>query len=205
MIKARMVNTRMLKTTVFALACGLFALTVLDNASGAEKSASGKKDTPGNVAIGAEPPPALGMTLDGKEVSTKDYAGKILVVTFWASWCGPCKAELPILENLQNAGKGSIQVVAVNIEERDQFRRVARVLAPLKLQITHDTGKWATGTYGVEGIPHMVIIGDNGRVRNVHRGYGEAMIPQLVEEINAALAERRPAVSDKKESADKAG
>jgi thiol-disulfide isomerase/thioredoxin len=188
------------RATAFWLACGLFAVAILGNAN-----ASDKNETPGKVAIGSEPPPALGMTLDGKEVSTKDYAGKILVVTFWASWCGPCKAELPILENLQNAGKGSIQVVAVNIEERDQFRRVARALSTLKLQITHDNGKWASDAYGVKGIPHMVIIGGDGKVRNVHRGYGEGMIPQLVDEINAALAEGRPAMTGKKESPDKAG
>jgi thiol-disulfide isomerase/thioredoxin len=193
------------RATAFWLACGLFAIAILTNAGATEKNASGKNDTPGKVAIGSEPPPALGTTLDGKEVNTKDYAGKILVVTFWASWCGPCKAELPILENLQNAGKGSIQVVAVNIEERDQFRRVARALSTLKLQITHDNGKWASDAYGVKGIPHMVIIGGDGKVRNVHRGYGEGMIPQLVDEINAALAEGRPAMTGKKESPDKAG
>jgi thiol-disulfide isomerase/thioredoxin len=190
----------MFRITKSALACGLFAVAILGNAN-----ASDKKDAPGKVAIGSEPPAALGTTLDGKDVSTKDYAGKILVVTFWASWCGPCKAELPILENLQNAGKGSIQVVAVNIEERDQFRRVARALAGLKLQITHDAGKWASDAYGVKGIPHMIIIGGDGKVRSVHRGYGEGMIPQLVDEINSALAEGRPAASGKKESADGAG
>lgn len=195
-----MFKTGMFKTAMFRLALGLFAVSILGSANAADKD-----NTPGKVPVGSEPPPGLGMTLDGKEVSTKDYAGKILVVTFWASWCGPCKAELPILENLQNAGKGSIQVVAVNTEERDQFRRVARALAALKLQVTHDTGKWASGSYGVKGIPHMVIIGRDGKVRNVHRGYGEGMIPQLVDEINAALAERQPTVTEQKESADKAG
>jgi thiol-disulfide isomerase/thioredoxin len=171
---------------------GLFVVLALCGTSAAEKD-----NSPGKVPIGAIPPSALGVSLDGKAIDAKDYAGKILVVTFWASWCGPCKAELPILENLQRAGKGSIQVVAVNTEDRDQFRRVARALAPLTLQISHDYGKVASDAYGVHGIPHMIIIGGDGKVRNVHRGYGESMIPQLVEEINAALAEGRPAVAEK--------
>ena len=45
-------------------------------------------------------------------IHTTQFVGKVLVVTFWASWCGPCRAELPILENLQRAAKGSVQVIA---------------------------------------------------------------------------------------------
>ncbi len=137
---------------------------------------------------GDTPPTWIGITRDGDTIETGQFAGKVLVVTFWASWCGPCKKELPILEGLQNAGKGSIQVVAVNIEERDQFRAVARALSSLKLKLTHDYGKKGSDAYGVNGIPHMVIIGRDGKVINVHRGYGESMLDSIVAEINAALA-----------------
>ncbi|MEO8384088.1 MAG: TlpA disulfide reductase family protein, partial [Betaproteobacteria bacterium] len=121
-------------------------------------------------------------------IETTQYAGKVLVVTFWASWCGPCRAELPILENLQRAAKGSVQVVAVNIEERDTFRAVARALAPLTLTITNDPRQQHHDAYGVKGIPHMVIIGKDGKILHVHRGYSESALDGFVAEINAALA-----------------
>jgi thiol-disulfide isomerase/thioredoxin len=156
------------------------------------------KTIPGKVPVGDTPPAALGIDSAGNAISTKDYEGKVLVVTFWASWCGPCRKEMPILENVQTAGKGNIQVVAVNIEDRDQFRKISRVLAPFKIKISHDYNKGAGDAYGVKGIPHMVIIGKDGKVRNVHTGYSEEMIDGLVDEINAALLDKPNATSENK-------
>jgi thiol-disulfide isomerase/thioredoxin len=145
---------------------------------------------PGKVPIGDAPPAALGVDSTGNAINAKDYEGKVLVVTFWASWCGPCRNEMPILENVQTAGKGNIQVVAVNIEDRDQFRKITRALGSLKIKIAHDYNKGAGNAYGVRGIPHMVIVGKDGKVRNVHTGYDESMIGTLVDEINAALIDQ---------------
>ena len=134
------------------------------------------------------PPPSLGRTRDGDEIDTTQYAGKVLVVTFWASWCGPCRAELPVLEGLKKAARGSVEVVAVNIESREQFRALARHLSSLTVTLTHDNGKRQHDAYGVNGIPHMVIIGRDGKILNIHRGYSEASLDGFVAEINAALA-----------------
>src|SRR3569832_2747174 len=74
-----------------------------------------------------EPAPdiTLGVTQAGADAKVSDYAGKIVVVSFWATWCAPCRKELPILEGLQQQGKGSIQVIAVNIDQRDVFNKAA--------------------------------------------------------------------------------
>ena len=121
-------------------------------------------------------------------IHTTQFAGKVLVVTFWASWCGPCKAELPVLEGLQIAAKGNVKVVAVNIEPRETFRAVSRALSSLNLALTNDPNKWYSTAYGVNGIPHMVIIGKDGKILHVHRGYSEGALDGFVAEINAALA-----------------
>ncbi len=149
----------------------------------AERQPSHKGPGPGDV-----PPAALGVTRTGEAVETTQFAGKVLVVTFWASWCGPCKAELPVLEGLQNAAKGSVQVVAVNIEAVNTFRAVSQALSSLNLILTNDPKKWNSVAYGVNGIPHMVIIGKDGKILHVHRGYSEAALDGFVAEINAALA-----------------
>jgi thiol-disulfide isomerase/thioredoxin len=150
------------------------------------------KTAPGKIPIGELVPSHLGIDRNNNKISATNYAGKVLVVTFWASWCGPCKKELPILENLQRAGKGQIQVIAINIEDRDKFRAVARALDSLTLMLAHDYTNSVAETFGVKGIPHMLIIGRDQRVISVHRGYGEGMIPQLVTEINAALTANQP-------------
>jgi thiol-disulfide isomerase/thioredoxin len=142
------------------------------------------------VRAGDSPPPFLGTNLDGDEIDASQFAGKILVVTFWASWCGPCKKELPLLEGIQRvAGKERVQVVAINIEDRDVYRKLARGLkSGFTLSINHDTGKKASGAYGVHGIPHLVLIGRDGKVIAVHRGYSDEGIDAIIAEINKALA-----------------
>lgn len=139
---------------------------------------------------GDTPPAGLGLATDGTAAEVGQSAGKVTVVTFWASWCAPCRKELPMLEGLQRAAKDRVQVVAVNIEDREQFRRVARTLSSLTLKITHDYDKQAHDAYGVSGIPHMVIIGRDGRILAVHRGYSEQAIDGILAEINEALAAR---------------
>lgn len=141
------------------------------------------------IAAGDTPPVSLGTNLDGDEIATTQYAGKILVVTFWASWCGPCKRELPMLEGIQRvAGKDKVQVVAINIEDRDTYRKLARGLHSFAVSINHDTGLKASEAYGVHGIPHLILIGRDGKVIAVHRGYSEDGIDAIIAEINSALA-----------------
>ena len=141
------------------------------------------------LSAGDTPPPSLGVTRDGQIIETTQYPGKVLVVTFWASWCGPCMRELPLLEGIQQAGgKEKIQVVAVNIEDRERFKMVSRRLASLTLTLSHDYNKGSSAAYGVHGIPHLIIIGRDGKVIRVHRGYSDAGIDSIIAEINSALA-----------------
>ena len=145
-------------------------------------------DPAGKIAPGEIPPPLIGVNANGDEILTTQFAGKVLVVTFWASWCGPCMKELPMLESIQKAaGKTHLQVVAINTEDRESFRKIARALSTLNLQITYDYGKKSSDAYGVNGIPHMLIIGRDGKVLKVHRGYGESALDGIVAELNAAL------------------
>jgi thiol-disulfide isomerase/thioredoxin len=145
------------------------------------------KEITGKIPNGGTPPAYLGLDRENNKIYATDYAGKVLVVTFWASWCGPCLNELQVLENLQRAAKKSVQVIAINIEEREKFRAVSRALNNLSLMLAHDYTKSVKESYGVNGIPHMVIIGRDGKVVNVHCGYGDSTIPRLVKEINAAI------------------
>jgi thiol-disulfide isomerase/thioredoxin len=140
------------------------------------------------LSAGDLPPSILGSTRAGDEIDTRQFTGRVMVVTFWASWCGPCRKELGMLEGLQTVAKDRLKVVAVNIEERDTFRSVMRVLKDLTITITNDPHKRFADAYGVRGIPHMVIIGKDGKVISVHRGYSEAALDGLLAEINAALA-----------------
>ena len=143
------------------------------------------------VQPGDVPPAYLGTNLAGDDIETSQFAGKVLVITFWASWCGPCRKELPLLEGIQRvAGKEKVQVVAINIEDREVYRALARRLAPsFTLRIAHDTFKKPSEAYGVNGIPHLVLIGRDGKVIAVHRGYSEDGVDAIIAEINKALGD----------------
>jgi thiol-disulfide isomerase/thioredoxin len=158
---------------------------------------AGAKDLhPGDV-----PPDSLGWASTGERVKLADYRGKVVIISFWASWCAPCRKELPALANVQTkVGTGELQVLAVNYGESYQrYRQIVSVLketlkdAPLKL--ISDEHQYYGHIYGVKGIPHMVLIGRDGRIAAVHEGYGESRIPQLVDEINTLLAAPKEATS----------
>ena len=135
-----------------------------------------------------EPAPAfLGMGVDGHKVTLADFGGKVVVISFWATWCSPCRKELPILEGIQKAGKGQIQVIAINTESRDVFRKAAALLKELTLTLTNDEGRRGFDAYGVKGIPHLVVIGKDGRIISVRQGYDPGELEDLAAEVTAAL------------------
>lgn len=135
------------------------------------------------------PPADLGTRLDSSKVDLKDYAGKTVVVTFWATWCTYCLQELPILEKIQHAaGKERLQVVAINVEEHEVFRAAVRALKKLELLVTNDSESEAAHAFGVSGIPHMLIIGHDGKVVNVYRGYDASALKSIVADINRSIA-----------------
>jgi len=144
-------------------------------------------------AEGDMPPARVGIDLSGEPVLLTSFPGKAIVVSFWATWCGYCLQELPVLDNIQKAaGKDSMQVIAVNTESREVFRNVARALRTLDVLQAHDNDRKGRELFGVSGIPHMVIIGRDGRIAAVYKGYNESSLERIVADINRALAAPRP-------------
>ena len=144
----------------------------------------------GKLAIGDPIPDELGIGLDGKKVKASDHLGKILVISFWATWCPPCQKELPIIDNLQRlAGKERLSVFAVNFGEKSRiYKKFVGRLGEVNLTFTHDSrGRIGEKTYGIKGIPHMVIVDHNGNIVNVHSGYGDETVNNLASEINTLL------------------
>ncbi|MCV2365384.1 TlpA family protein disulfide reductase [Paucibacter sp. DJ1R-11] len=143
---------------------------------------------PGVPGAGDLPPDAVGKNLDGDTILLSQYPGRAVVLTFWATWCGYCLKELPVLEKIQNLiGRERLEVIAVNTEARDVFRRAKRTLKDYKLQMIYDPDKQAQQAFGVQGIPHMLIIGRDGRIVRLYRGYSESELDAIATDIDAAL------------------
>jgi thiol-disulfide isomerase/thioredoxin len=143
--------------------------------------------------VGDEPPRWLGIDTDGEDVHLADYADRVRVVSFWATWCGPCLTELDVLEQLQaQIDPGDLRIVAINILERNQ-RRVRRMLMDLdesELRFTSDWKDRLVDEYDIDTIPLMMMIDHRGAIRHVHQGYGEEKLDQIVDELNALLVEQ---------------
>ena len=158
----------------------LLAILLLAGASAASSFAPPK--------AGDAAPEFTVRTYDGESISLSAYAGKVVVLSFWASWCGPCLKELPILENIQKAaGKERLQVVAINIEERQAFRKMARKMQSLQMLVASDANMTTQRAYGVKAIPFMLIIDKTGNILRIHQGYSEAGLNAVVDDLNEAL------------------
>lgn len=142
-----------------------------------------------SIAVGDLPFNDVGKTLARQDIKISDYKGKVVIVSFWASWCSPCMKELPILTGIQKtAGADNLQVISINYKEGNKpFKKLSKLLEDSEIIITNDKYGKIGKEFGVEGIPFMMIIGADGRVKNIHIGYGEGMLPKLVAEINQAL------------------
>jgi thiol-disulfide isomerase/thioredoxin len=130
----------------------------------------------------------------GEEVSLSSQRGKIVIVTFWASWCTPCKRELPILEGAQRAvGKDKLVVLAVSYRDTEAaLDAIRRPAAAWQINLMRDRNGRVAGLYSVSTIPHLFMIGRDGKVVANHVGYGDRTLNELVADINHALAEAPP-------------
>lgn len=142
------------------------------------------------LEVGEAPPDYLGKTRNHEAVRISDHPGKVVIVSFWATWCKPCHQELPVLNLIQQkAGHDRLEVFSVNYKEsRRTFKKACDALGDFELTFLRDTGS-ISDTFGVKALPFLVIVGKNGRIRHLQTGYDESEIPLLVRKINEALQE----------------
>ena len=113
--------------------------------------------------------PITGKSLDGKTISTTQFKGKVLLLDFWATWCGPCVAVLPQLKRIykQFHGQG-FEILSISLDDDEQALRTFIQKENLNwthiLNSTMPLGQDAAGLYGVEGIPYNILIGRDGRI-----------------------------------------
>jgi thiol-disulfide isomerase/thioredoxin len=138
-----------------------------------------------------EPPDLVGVDGSGADVLVSKYHGKVVVLSFWASWCGYCLKELPVLEKIQRVlGKDRIEVIAINIDKnRGDYLKMKRQLKAFELTMARDENHTAADQYGANALPFLVMVDKSGRVAHTWKGYPESKLELIVEQINGLLDE----------------
>jgi thiol-disulfide isomerase/thioredoxin len=143
--------------------------------------ASGSKPTP-NVTV---------HTGDGMERRLADYAGKVVLIDFWASWCTPCKASFPALDAIyREYEKQGLEVLAVNVDERRRDADSFLGAHPHSFTVLFDPNGMAPAAFGVKGMPSSFLIDRSGHIRFTHMGYSGNVGLSYRHEIAQLLAER---------------
>lgn len=121
--------------------------------------------------------------LNGKEISLNDYKGKLVMLDFWATWCGPCRMTMPVMENLQKEYPNDMVLLAINLQERDGVVREYVQQENINSKVLLDREGSVGQAYGTSSIPMHVLIDKSGIVRHVQLGYNAGMAAQLRSEI----------------------
>jgi peroxiredoxin len=131
--------------------------------------------------------------LSSQEVKLADFQGKVVLMSFWATWCKPCLAEMPEMVGLHGKYKArGFTVLGVNEDEEDKLDAVKKVVSVKKVTypILLDPEHSVQGAYGVEGLPCLILVDHHGMIQFSKTGYKKGGLAWLEAEIQTALAGR---------------
>lgn len=138
-----------------------------------------------------ETPPAIDMQDQaGKQVDLNELKGKVVLIDFWASWCGPCREEMPVLEEFHKkyADQGLV-IVGVNIDNNPKKMNNFLKGNPASFRIVHDRKLNVAAKYEPATMPSSYFIGRDGKIRYVHEGFRKKDAEELETRIQSLLAE----------------
>jgi thiol-disulfide isomerase/thioredoxin len=148
------------------LAVGLLASCATAGGGGATSSSSGNQ-------VGAPVPEIKVESLGGKKIDVASYRGRVLLLDVWASWCGPCKQELPMLDAMAKRLKGQgIDVLAVSVDQdRANVEKFLKGHGHWALTIAHDPAGAIAERLQPDKMPTSYVIDRSGIVRYVNAGF----------------------------------
>jgi len=171
---SRTERPRVVRATPSSASSASYVLT----ANKAKSAATSAQDHVVRFASHPQPMPAfLVNDLDGNPVSTAAWKGKVVFVNFWATWCPPCRAEIPVLIDLANRYKDRLQIVGVSVDDGDpadvkQFAKQAGINYPIVMADRAIVAEYG----GVAALPTLFVVSPEGNVVQKHEGlYSNAL------------------------------
>ena len=126
----------------------------------------------------------------GQDVSLAQYKGQVVLINFWASWCGPCRQEMPLLESIyKKYNRMGFTLLGVNVEPNSQAANDWLKATPVSFPILYDNDSKVSKLYDVAGMPSTVIIDRSGNLRVLHRGYKPGDENEYLDSIRSLIRE----------------
>ncbi len=126
----------------------------------------------------------------GENLRLSEYRGDVVMINFWATWCGPCRQEMPLLDELYGRyQRVGFNLLGVNID--DDSRRAMAMVNELGISfpVLFDEDKKVSKLYEVETMPLTILLDREGTVRHVHHGYQPGYEQKYLNEIRSLLRE----------------
>ena len=161
------------------------------------KERAERKEKAERMKIGNPTPAFTCLSPKGKKISPADFKGKVLVIDFWASWCGPCRQEIPHLKNFYEEFKGKgVEFLSVSIDAKEDAWRKAMKDENMTWPQgwTKDAGKEVKDLYQFSGIPFIIVVDKDGNIFK-KRVRGEDIKKAIQECLDGKKAEAPKAIS----------
>ena len=183
--------------TIILMVMVIAGFTLFDNSAASDNDRKGNQLT-AESEIKSEKPksekdesyrqaPNFTLTnLEGEEVSLSDYEGRIVFVNFWATWCGPCKAEIPGFIDLQNKYKDDLVILGISVDRRQTRNRVAPFAKDYNINypVLFTDGKIEKDYGGINGIPTTFILDRELNIAQEIVGYrSDAVFEQAIKSL----------------------
>ena len=139
------------------------------------------------VAVQDQAPDFTLKSLEGGNLRLEEYRGQVVLINFWASWCGPCRQEMPLLDRLHHRYEDTgFAVLGVNVEGEVKPAQEIVDKTNVTFPVLIDEDQKVSEMYNLEAMPSTVVVDRDGIVRYIHRGYkpgDEAKYVEIVKEL----------------------
>jgi thiol-disulfide isomerase/thioredoxin len=139
------------------------------------------------VQVGSPAPDFQLPDLSGNKVSLGQFKGKVVILDFWATWCGPCRMSMPMLEKIQQQYGDRLALIAVNLEETPDVVRRYMQRQQMRSRVVLDEEGTTARAYRAESIPMQVLLDKDGVVRHIQIGFSPAVESRLKAQIDKLL------------------
>lgn len=147
---------------------------------------------PAVAGEGGEPAPDFELAREnGQLISLSELRGQVVMINFWASWCGPCRQEMPLLEQIHERYEPlGFTLLGVNVEENSADAISFLEERPVSFPILFDPSNEVSKLYDVIAMPSTVLIDRQGNVRHLHHGYKPGYENAYQDQVRALVRER---------------